>query len=447
MKAGLAAALVACREAAAPRPGRRRRRRRRGRRGAREPRRPGGRSRSVARRRRDRHRADRARARRRAQGLRLDRDRGDRPRRARIAARTSASTRSSKAGPILDRARRARRRPRRDGRIRCSAAARSTRRVIAGGEELSSYPARCVVGLERRTLPGRDGRGRRGRAASAARPLPRRRPGARRRASGRCSCASRSRSTADDELVGIVSDAASRGLGRRRRRSAARATGPTPRSSPPPASRRCSSGRPARARTPIEEWVSIADDRGRGPDARRARRARLRVSGARQRRPPSPARVPAPSERRARLPRGPARLRADPARSCRACHRARPRPVSSRTSPTGSDCPHSRSSAPRGRSSARSASDPDVARARRGERRQPRARRGPRGRAAGLACRIYLPARSAPARREAIAAEGAEVVVVDGDYEEAVAEPRPSGRRGRRRRIADVGDSRTAQRG
>jgi acetylornithine deacetylase len=26
--------------------------------------------------------------------------------------------------------------------------------VIAGGEELSSYPARCVVGLERRTLPG-----------------------------------------------------------------------------------------------------------------------------------------------------------------------------------------------------------------------------------------------------------------------------------------------------
>jgi acetylornithine deacetylase len=26
--------------------------------------------------------------------------------------------------------------------------------VISGGEELSSYPARCVVGLERRTLPG-----------------------------------------------------------------------------------------------------------------------------------------------------------------------------------------------------------------------------------------------------------------------------------------------------
>ena len=29
--------------------------------------------------------------------------------------------------------------------------------VIQGGEELSSYPARCVVGLERRTLPGESG--------------------------------------------------------------------------------------------------------------------------------------------------------------------------------------------------------------------------------------------------------------------------------------------------
>jgi acetylornithine deacetylase len=29
--------------------------------------------------------------------------------------------------------------------------------VIRGGEELSTYPARCVVGLERRTLPGETG--------------------------------------------------------------------------------------------------------------------------------------------------------------------------------------------------------------------------------------------------------------------------------------------------
>jgi diaminopropionate ammonia-lyase len=38
----------------------------------------------------------------------------------------------------------------------------------------------------------------------------------------------------------------------------------------------------------------------------------------------------------------------------------------------------------------------------------------------GLACRVFLPARSVAARREAIAGEGAEVVVVDGRYEDAV---------------------------
>src|SRR5215207_7600736 len=37
----------------------------------------------------------------------------------------------------------------------------------------------------------------------------------------------------------------------------------------------------------------------------------------------------------------------------------------------------------------------------------------------GLAARIHLPKRSAKARREAIASEGADVVVVDGTYEEA----------------------------
>jgi acetylornithine deacetylase len=30
--------------------------------------------------------------------------------------------------------------------------------LIEGGEELSSYPARCVVGIERRTLPGESAR-------------------------------------------------------------------------------------------------------------------------------------------------------------------------------------------------------------------------------------------------------------------------------------------------
>jgi acetylornithine deacetylase/succinyl-diaminopimelate desuccinylase-like protein len=40
----------------------------------------------------------------------------------------------------------------------------------------------------------------------------------------------------------------------------------------------------------------------------------------------------------------------------------------------------------------------------------------------GLAARIHLPARSSPARRAAIAEEGADVVVVDGTYEDAVAQ-------------------------
>ncbi len=39
----------------------------------------------------------------------------------------------------------------------------------------------------------------------------------------------------------------------------------------------------------------------------------------------------------------------------------------------------------------------------------------------GLRCRIFLPARSLPVRRDAIEREGAEAVVVDGAYEEAVA--------------------------
>jgi diaminopropionate ammonia-lyase len=37
-----------------------------------------------------------------------------------------------------------------------------------------------------------------------------------------------------------------------------------------------------------------------------------------------------------------------------------------------------------------------------------------------IACRVYLPARSLEVRREAIASEGAEVVIVDGTYEDAV---------------------------
>lgn len=59
----------------------------------------------------------------------------------------------------------------------------------------------------------------------------------------------------------------------------------------------------------------------------------------------------------------------------------------------------------------------------------------------GLACRVFLPARSLEVRREAIAAEGAEVVVVDDSYEECVALARREAERGDTLEIADVGDS------
>jgi diaminopropionate ammonia-lyase len=59
----------------------------------------------------------------------------------------------------------------------------------------------------------------------------------------------------------------------------------------------------------------------------------------------------------------------------------------------------------------------------------------------GLRCRVFVPARSLAARREAIAAEGAEVVVVSGDYEDAVGHAAAAGARRGALEIADVGDS------
>jgi diaminopropionate ammonia-lyase len=59
----------------------------------------------------------------------------------------------------------------------------------------------------------------------------------------------------------------------------------------------------------------------------------------------------------------------------------------------------------------------------------------------GLHARIHLPSRSLPARRAAIAAEGADVVVVDGTYEDAVAQAAAEGAHDGFAEIADVGDS------
>jgi diaminopropionate ammonia-lyase len=57
----------------------------------------------------------------------------------------------------------------------------------------------------------------------------------------------------------------------------------------------------------------------------------------------------------------------------------------------------------------------------------------------GLRARIFLPARSLAVRRDAIASEGAEVVVVDGAYEEAVAQAEAAGAEDGAVLIADVG--------
>jgi diaminopropionate ammonia-lyase len=59
----------------------------------------------------------------------------------------------------------------------------------------------------------------------------------------------------------------------------------------------------------------------------------------------------------------------------------------------------------------------------------------------GLGCRIFLPARAAPARRAAIAAEGAQVITVDGSYEDAVARAAAEGARPGAIELADVGAS------
>jgi len=61
--------------------------------------------------------------------------------------------------------------------------------------------------------------------------------------------------------------------------------------------------------------------------------------------------------------------------------------------------------------------------------------------ARGLRARVFLPARSVAARREAIAGEGAEVIVVDGTYEEAVARAEAEGARPGCVEVADVGAS------
>jgi diaminopropionate ammonia-lyase len=59
----------------------------------------------------------------------------------------------------------------------------------------------------------------------------------------------------------------------------------------------------------------------------------------------------------------------------------------------------------------------------------------------GLGCRIFVPARAAADRRAAIEGEGAEVIVADGDYEDAVRLATEAGAEPGALALADVGES------
>ena len=59
----------------------------------------------------------------------------------------------------------------------------------------------------------------------------------------------------------------------------------------------------------------------------------------------------------------------------------------------------------------------------------------------GLACRIYLPERSIAVRRQAITAEGAEIVIIGGAYEDAVKAAARAARQDGTALIADVGET------
>jgi diaminopropionate ammonia-lyase len=63
----------------------------------------------------------------------------------------------------------------------------------------------------------------------------------------------------------------------------------------------------------------------------------------------------------------------------------------------------------------------------------------------GLGCRVYLPERSLAVRRQAIAGEGAEVVVVSGTYEDAVEAAARAASENGTALIADVGDTGPAE--
>ena len=232
--------------------------------------------------------------------------------------------------------------------------------LIEGGDELSSYPARCVVGLERRTLPGETAAGVEAELAALLDVCRGGRPGAR----GRAAHAAGPRA-----VRGRPGRGARGGRARRRRR------GPRHRAG---GRRRELLGRRRvhrRRRHPDRDVRARRRGRARGRGVGEPRPTPRRWRGRWSRRPRACAREGARQPRRAARRPCP-RRRPRRARSTPALAGYRPTPLRdldavaaelgvarrrrSRTSPTGSACRRSRSSARRGRSSARCASTPDV---------------------------------------------------------------------------------------
>ena len=435
MKAGLAAALIACREAAAL-----------GLAGdvvvaavADEEHASlgvqevlGGR----ARRRRDRDRADRdwrSSSRTRASCGRRSRCTAGPPT---ARARTSGVDAIVKTGPILTAARRARRGARR---------ARHPLLGAAVGPRVGDRGRRGALELPGRAACSRSSGGRcparprrrRGGARRAARRVPRGGPGLR-ACRRRCSCASRSRSPRTRRSSRLVGDAVAATLGRRLR-SRARATGPTRRSSRAAGIPTVLFGPGGEGAHAPEEWVSLSDTEAVARVLVDVAEARLRMRAlvnAGVRPGGGAAAVADALGFHASLPGYPP----TPVRDLRASRRARPRRrrAEGRVRPARAAGVQGARRVVGGRA-ARSQPRPEV-------HTLVAASAGNHGRAVahvaalrGLRCRIFLPARSAAgARREAIAGEGAEVVVVDGDYEDAVA--RASAARARRTGVAEIAD-------
>ena len=179
--------------------------------------------------------------------------------------------------------------------IRCSAPAPCTPRVIEGGQEYSSYPARCLLKGERRTIPGETssdvrreleeivaGTGATVQPAVPPRPV---RDGEPMRRSSRL-CTGTSATT----------------------RSAASRSGPTRRCSPTPASRPSSSARSSADIHGVDEWVDLASlerchDAYLAVAGSCARETRYACVSASRSRGPGGSRSPARRARRAPAPR------------------------------------------------------------------------------------------------------------------------------------------------